>query len=339
MPQLNRPRSLNRQDAPFTGEHNFNPADIDAVMGTEAPPVGQTDPIPRFSNTAYSRAVQVKQTEGHQPVVFQNAQTTQSLILALHSTMQPPAKGVRAPIIIPGDRNRQRQRQTAALSLQGGRPGLHPHVRHGLVILASFCVLLFTMFSLTPVGSGQSGIPIFDGAVKWVQTQPLAWNIVGRMDPAPQTKAPAQTNAPAQTTTTTTTANDTNLPQSQYVAIAQADATKYGISPVYFVRQIQQESGFNPYAYSPVGAVGIAQFLPSTAAGLGVNPYDPISALDGAARMMANLSNQYGGNYAKALAGYNAGSGAVDNAVAIGGANWLSYMPAETQNYVAIIMG
>ncbi len=54
---------------------------------------------------------------------------------------------------------------------------------------------------------------------------------------------------------------------------------------------------------------------------------------------MASLSAQFGGDYAKALAAYNAGAGAVNAAVAQGGANWLSYMPAETQNYVAIIMG
>ena len=59
----------------------------------------------------------------------------------------------------------------------------------------------------------------------------------------------------------------------------------------------------------------------------------------GAARMMGGLAAQYSGNYAKALAGYNAGSGAVDAAVAEGGTAWLSYMPAENQNYVAVIMG
>ena len=79
--------------------------------------------------------------------------------------------------------------------------------------------------------------------------------------------------------------------------------------------------------------------MPGTAASMGVNPYDPTSALNGAARMMSGLSAQYGGDYAKALAAYNAGGGAVNAAVARGGGNWLAFMPAETQNYVRIIMG
>ena len=129
------------------------------------------------------------------------------------------------------------------------------------------------------------------------------------------------------------------VPQSDLVTLAQQDAIEYGISPVYFVRQIYAESGFNPNAYSPAGAVGIAQFLPSTAAGLGIDPYDPVSALNGAAKYMAGLSNQFGGDYAKALAAYNAGSGAVQTAVNNAGANWLSLMPYETQVYVNKIMG
>lgn len=128
------------------------------------------------------------------------------------------------------------------------------------------------------------------------------------------------------------TAND-------YVSMARQAAINAGINPNTFVRQIQQESGFNPGAGSPAGAVGIAQFMPGTAASMGVNPYDPSSALAGAARLMAGLSAQYSGDYAKALAAYNAGGGAVNVAVAAGGARWLALMPAETQNYVAIIMG
>ena len=126
---------------------------------------------------------------------------------------------------------------------------------------------------------------------------------------------------------------------NDYVSMARQAALNAGISPDAFVRQIQQESGFNPGAISPAGAVGIAQFMPATAASMGVNPYDPSSALNGAARMMAGLAAQFGGDYAKALAAYNAGAGAVESAVAQGGGNWLAYMPAETQNYVAIIIG
>jgi soluble lytic murein transglycosylase-like protein len=126
---------------------------------------------------------------------------------------------------------------------------------------------------------------------------------------------------------------------NDFVGMARQAAISAGISPDAFVRQIQQESGFNAGAGSPAGAVGIAQFMPGTAASMGVNPYDPSSALPGAARMMAGLASQFGGDYRKALAAYNAGAGAVNSAVAQGGGNWLSLMPTETQNYVATIMG
>jgi soluble lytic murein transglycosylase-like protein len=129
------------------------------------------------------------------------------------------------------------------------------------------------------------------------------------------------------------------LAKSQYVAIAQQDAAAVGIPPVYFERQIQQESGFNPNAVSPAGAVGIAQFLPGTAAGLGINPWDPIQALNGAAKLMANYARQYGGDYAKALAAYNGGSGTVRYAVNNCGTNWLNCLPGETRHYIYVIMG
>ena len=126
----------------------------------------------------------------------------------------------------------------------------------------------------------------------------------------------------------------------KYVPVARQDAISAGISPAIFVRQINQESGFNPSAVSPAGAIGIAQFLPSTAREFGVNPWDPIQSLAGAARLMAQyVHHQYIGDYAKALAAYNAGPGTVQWAVARGGPNWISYLPAETKNYIRIILG
>jgi len=126
--------------------------------------------------------------------------------------------------------------------------------------------------------------------------------------------------------------------ETDYVSLARQYATEFGISPDLFVRQINQESGFNPNAISWAGAIGIAQFMPATAAGLGVNPYDPVDALRGSASLMASYVNQYG-SYAKALAAYNAGPGAVQYAVNAGGANWQAYLPSETQHYIAIILG
>ena len=66
---------------------------------------------------------------------------------------------------------------------------------------------------------------------------------------------------------------------------------------------------------SSAGAVGIAQFMPSTADAIGVDPFDPFSAIAGAAQLLASYVSAYDGRYANpyaaALAAYNAGPGAV----------------------------
>ncbi|GHO93655.1 hypothetical protein KSF_037030 [Reticulibacter mediterranei] len=136
------------------------------------------------------------------------------------------------------------------------------------------------------------------------------------------------------------------MPSSPYVQVAWADAIKYGICPRYFVRQINQESSFNPKARSSAGAVGIAQFMAGTAptwglkVGGGVDDrLDPIKALDASARMMASAYKNYLKSnpptiaYMKTLAAYNAGGGNVGS-----GSNWFSNLKKEPYNYVISIM-
>ena len=126
---------------------------------------------------------------------------------------------------------------------------------------------------------------------------------------------------------------------SSYVSLARADAQTAGIPPDLFVRPIDQESGFNPNASSPAGAEGIAQFEPATAAGLGIDPWNPVQALQGAANLMARYRQIYGGDYAKALAAYNGGTGTLHSAIQHCGPLWLSCEPVETRHYVHTIIG
>jgi soluble lytic murein transglycosylase-like protein len=114
-------------------------------------------------------------------------------------------------------------------------------------------------------------------------------------------------------------------------AYAIAVATSSGVDAGVFVAQIQQESGFNPNARSPAGAEGIAQFMPATAASVGIDPWDPHAALRAAAQLDAAYLARYHGDYPMMLAAYNAGPGAVDR---YGG------VPpyGETQTYIARIM-
>lgn len=136
------------------------------------------------------------------------------------------------------------------------------------------------------------------------------------------------------------------LPNSPYVQVAWNDAQHYGICPRYFVRQINQESGFNPRARSGAGAVGIAQFMAGTAptwglkVGGGVDErLDPVKSLDASARMMASAykhylkSNSPDVAYMKALAAYNGGPGVVHS-----GCDWFSRLPGQSYHYVITIM-
>ena len=244
-----------------------------------------------------------------------------SLTDALQSTMSANTTG--RTVIIPGSRKRYKAKRDATSSTLR----MSPRLRHGIIVAVVLSVAIFTMISLSPLANGQIRIPVFSSIGNWVRVQQLSWQIQEHKTAVSQ---PVLSNPvlPAM-----------SLPKSQYVAIAQQDAIAVGISPDYFVRQINAESGFNPNSVSPAGAVGIAQFLPSTAAGLGVNPWDPIQALRGAARLMASYAQNYGGDYAKALAAYNGGAGTVQYAVTNCGANWLNCLPGETRHYINMIMG
>jgi peptidoglycan DL-endopeptidase CwlO len=105
---------------------------------------------------------------------------------------------------------------------------------------------------------------------------------------------------------------------------------RHGVDPSLLAAVASQESGFNSGAVSPAGAQGLMQFMPATARGLGVNPLDPASAVDGAARYLGDLTRQFGST-SLALAAYNAGPGNVQK---YGG---IPPFP-ETQNYVRAVM-
>ena len=116
-----------------------------------------------------------------------------------------------------------------------------------------------------------------------------------------------------------------------YRQLAYQKALKYGLDPDLFLRQINQESGFNPKAVSSAGAIGLGQLMPNTARELGVDPTDPEQNLEGAARYMRQQMDRFG-RTDLALAAYNAGPTRVAKANAIPNI-------AETQNYVSSILG
>jgi hypothetical protein len=115
-----------------------------------------------------------------------------------------------------------------------------------------------------------------------------------------------------------------------YADLFSRAGARYGIDPALLAAVAAKESSFNASAVSPAGAQGLMQFMPATAKGLGVNPLDPTSAIDGAARYLSSLTRQFGSTEL-ALAAYNAGPGTVSR---YGG---IPPFP-ETQNYVRAVM-
>ncbi len=121
----------------------------------------------------------------------------------------------------------------------------------------------------------------------------------------------------------------------QFICRTIVDAAQYNSLPAGFLaRLLWTESGFNSGATSPVGAIGVAQFMPRTAAERGLlNPRDPFQAIYHAARLLADLQRQFG-NLGLAAAAYNAGK--------IRLIKWLeglSPLPLETRLYVLAVTG
>jgi hypothetical protein len=89
-------------------------------------------------------------------------------------------------------------------------------------------------------------------------------------------------------------------------------ATRNGVDPVLIYATMHQESSFKPRAMSNKGARGLMQLMPGTAARFGVaNIWDPKQNIEGGARYMRFLLDMFDGDVKLALAGYNAGEGAV----------------------------
>jgi hypothetical protein len=119
----------------------------------------------------------------------------------------------------------------------------------------------------------------------------------------------------------------------QYAPLISRASQRWSVGAALLGAQLWQESKFNPRAVSPVGAAGIAQFMPATAAAYGLTPqerFDPAKAIDAQAHLMHDLLRQFG-SVPLALAAYNAGPGNVARCMCV------PPFP-ETQGYVQSIL-
>jgi len=109
-----------------------------------------------------------------------------------------------------------------------------------------------------------------------------------------------------------------------------AASAVHGLPDGLLSRVAYQESRYNPKAKSPVGAIGLMQFMPATAKDFGIDPLDPIDSIYASARYLKQLYNKFG-NWKEAVAAYNWGQGNVAR-------KGLAKAPAETRNYFAQIL-
>lgn len=122
-------------------------------------------------------------------------------------------------------------------------------------------------------------------------------------------------------------------PANTYSALIKSTAASYQLEEALLHAVIKTESGYNPNAVSPKGAIGLMQLMPATARRYGVvNARDPADNLQGGARYLKDLLARFDNNLPLVLAAYNAGEMAV--------ARHKNAVPpyAETQNYVPQVM-
>lgn len=174
-------------------------------------------------------------------------------------------------------------------------------------------------------GSEQADAPVSVGAPRFatalasaLRPGGTAYGLQPGGSDAPGSGVPSRASAP--------------VPPAQIDALVEQNAATWQVDPALIKAVIANESGFNANATSSVGAQGLMQLMPSTAASLGVrDAYDPAQNVAGGARYLRGLLDRFGGDKRLAIAAYNAGPGAVEK---YGG------VPpyAETRNYVQNVL-
>lgn len=122
------------------------------------------------------------------------------------------------------------------------------------------------------------------------------------------------------------------VPSTDPKDLIREAALRSGLPPEFVASVARVESGFQVKAVSPKGAIGVMQLMPATAKAMGADPHDVGQNIDAGARLLRELLLKYDGDVVKALAAYNAGTGAV--------ARYQGLPPFdETRRYVNKVIG
>ncbi|MES1257998.1 MAG: lytic transglycosylase domain-containing protein [Acidobacteriota bacterium] len=143
-----------------------------------------------------------------------------------------------------------------------------------------------------------------------------------------RTTIPVVSSPVPETEVTPSAVSQNPLPAADLASLVNQIALEQGVEDSLVHSVIRAESNYNARAVSPKGAQGIMQLIPSTARRFGVvNAFDPKDNIQGGVRYLRFLLDYYGNDYARTIAAYNAGEGAVDK--------YHGVPPyPETQNYV-----
>lgn len=191
-----------------------------------------------------------------------------------------------------------------------------------------------------------SGERLYSKGQDWFYTksrEPYSGNaVLNKTSIAPQGPAPTDEESTVQQSypqTTPPAAPPPTTPKTSFVppgagtidaspllGMIDAAANKWGVPRDLLYGHMMAESRGNPNAVSPAGAQGIMQIMPQTAASLGVNPFNPVQAINGAAHYLAQQYKRFR-DWDKASMAYNAGPGNIAKGV----------VPQETRNYLPIV--
>ncbi len=200
-----------------------------------------------------------------------------------------------------------------------------------MILMRQGCLAIFAGLALTSTPASADVMQIDSGGARWVSGALAGASANPVLGPAPKTPQLNPNYAVPDGIIADPARQAEQIPE-QYAAKVRELATRYDLSPTLIEALVWQESRWQPDAVSPVGARGLAQLMPGTAAAMGVDPSDPYANLEGGARYLRMQLNRFNGDLEKALAAYNAGPGRVERANGIPRIR-------ETQNYVASVIG
>lgn len=172
--------------------------------------------------------------------------------------------------------------------------------------------------------AGHAQVPVIDNARQKIQQATLNWyqsyqadtqklkgasgGTTDSVTPGQGSGAPTDCSADGMAGDTAPATPSQRMPSQQEVArMVEEEAIRQGVDPNFALAIAEQESRFRQSAKSAVGATGVMQLMPGTAAQLGVNPYDTRDNIRGGVKYIKQLQGMFGNRYDLIAAGYNAG--------------------------------